>query len=52
MTSDTLPDFQSIRDWDNRHFLHPWEGMADIGENDRTFAQGGQGIYVTNASGD
>ncbi len=45
-------EFQSVRDWDNNHFLHPWEGLADIGENDRTFVQGGEGIYVTNESGD
>jgi adenosylmethionine-8-amino-7-oxononanoate aminotransferase len=45
-------DFQSIRHWDNQHFLHPWEGMADIGENQRTFAESGQGIYVTNEAGE
>ena len=49
---DMKSDFQTVRDWDNSHFLHPWEGMADVGENDRTFAQSGQGIYVTNESGD
>jgi adenosylmethionine-8-amino-7-oxononanoate aminotransferase len=51
MKPETAGNFQSLRDWDNKHFLHPWEGMADIGENDRTFAQSGQGIYVTNESG-
>ena len=44
-------DFDEIRDWDNAHFLHPWEGMAALGENDRTFAEGGQGIEVAAEDG-
>ena len=32
-------DFSEMRDWDNRHVVHPWEGMADIGDNDRTFVE-------------
>ena len=45
-------DFQTVRDWDNGNFVHPWEGMADIGQNDRTFTEGGEGIYVTTESGE
>ncbi len=44
-------DFSTIRDWDNRHVVHPWEGMADIGHNTRTFAEGAEGIYVTTETG-
>ena len=29
MTRDN--DFTNIRDWDNQHFLHPWEGMGNLG---------------------
>lgn len=45
-------DFQTVRDWDNEHFVHPWEGMADIGKNDRTFTEGGDGIYVVTETGE
>ncbi len=44
-------DFASIRKWDNEHVVHPWEGMASIGENDRTFAESADGIYVTTETG-
>ncbi|MBB4201012.1 aspartate aminotransferase family protein [Rhodoblastus sphagnicola] len=49
MATDTTQ--QSLSDWDNRHFLHPWEGMEDLGKNSRTFITGGQGIYVTTTDG-
>lgn len=44
-------DFDEIRAWDSTHFLHPWEGMADFGETERTFAESGGGIYVTTEDG-
>ena len=37
--------------WDNAHFVHPWEGMSDLGQNQRTMIEGSQGIYVTDAEG-
>lgn len=45
-------DFQTVRDWDNRNFVHPWEGMEFIGKNERTFTEGGEGIYVTTETGE
>lgn len=45
-------DFQSVRDWDNQNFVHPWEGMGFIGNNERTFTEGGEGIYVTTETGE
>ena len=44
-------DFSEMRDWDNRHVVHPWEGMADIGQNDRTFVEDAAGIHVTTETG-
>ncbi|KUJ80554.1 hypothetical protein AVO45_05770 [Ruegeria marisrubri] len=43
--------FQSVREWDNANFLHPWEGMETLGQNDRTFTESGEGIYVTTETG-
>ncbi len=40
------------RIWDNDHFMHPWEGMDDLGQNDRAFIEASDGVYVTNDSGD
>lgn len=40
------------KQWDNDHFLHPWEGMATLGENDRTIVEGASGIYVVNEKGE
>lgn len=45
-------DFDAIRNWDTDHFLHPWEGMEDPGGYERTFVEGGEGIYVTSESGE
>ncbi len=45
-------DFQTVRNWDNGNFVHPWEGMADIGKNERTFTEGGDGIYVVTETGE
>ncbi|WP_170362048.1 aminotransferase [Ruegeria arenilitoris] len=44
-------DFQSVRDWDNEHFLHPWEGMSFLGQNERTFAESGQGVHIVTEDG-
>lgn len=38
-------------DWDNAHFLHPWEGMGELGRNQRTVVQGGSGIHIVDAEG-
>ena len=44
-------DFSAARDWDNDHFMHPWEGMETLGRNARTFAEGGEGVYITTETG-
>ncbi len=44
-------EFSHIRQMDNDHFLHPWEGMANHGANQRTFAETASGIYVTTETG-
>lgn len=38
--------------WDNEHFFHPWEGMETLGQNDRAYIEGGEGIYVRNDRGE
>ncbi len=38
--------------WDNDHFMHPWEGMAALRRNDRTFVEEASGIHVLNSQGD
>ncbi|RBW52528.1 aminotransferase [Ruegeria sp. A3M17] len=45
-------DNSNAKHWDNDHFLHPWEGMATLGENDRTFIEGANGIHVMNEKGE
>ncbi len=45
-------DNTDVRNWDNDHFMHPWEGMDDLGQNERAFIEGSDGIYVTNDAGD
>lgn len=41
---------ETIRDWDNAHFLHPWESIGP--ENaDRVIAAGGEGIHIVDAEG-
>ena len=45
-------DNSDARQWDNDHFLHPWEGMEALGRNDRTSVEGGSGIYVVNDRGE
>lgn len=44
-------DNTDVKNWDNDHFMHPWEGMDALGENDRAFIEGSEGIYVTNEEG-
>ncbi|MEM9580166.1 MAG: aminotransferase [Pseudomonadota bacterium] len=45
-------DNTSLNNWDNDHFMHPWEGMDDLGQNDRAFVEASDGIYVTNDKGE
>ncbi|WP_281973935.1 aminotransferase [Ruegeria faecimaris] len=45
-------DNSNVKHWDNDHFLHPWEGMATLGKNDRTFIEGASGIHVMNEKGE
>ena len=35
-----------IRDWDNRHHLHPWDAMWSFGSADRTVTVRGEGIHL------
>ncbi|GAA6194368.1 aminotransferase [Phaeobacter sp. NW0010-22] len=44
-------DNTNSKNWDNDHFMHPWEGMDDIGQNDRAFIEASDGVYVTNDAG-
>ena len=44
-------DPQTATLWDNDHFMHPWEGMAEIGHNARSQIDSAGGIYVTDTSG-
>ena len=44
-------DNSAVKQWDNDHFLHPWEGMEALGQNDRTFVEDAQGIYLVNEEG-
>ena len=46
-----INDIQKARGWDNANFIHPWEGMDTIGQNERTFVEGAEGIYVTDEQG-
>jgi putrescine aminotransferase len=45
-------DNTSNKNWDNDHFMHPWEGMDDLGKNKRAFIEASDGVYVTNDTGD
>lgn len=44
-------NFDPTRDWDNAHFMHPWESMADHGHVARTITEGSTGIFVTDNNG-
>ena len=41
----------SAHSWDNRHFVHPWEGFGSIGQNRRLVAQAASGIMVRDETG-
>ena len=41
----------TIRDYDNRHFLHPWEMMSSLGAANRTISTHAEGIYVYDETG-
>lgn len=45
-------DNSNAKNWDNDHFMHPWEGMDDLGQNDRAFLEASNGVYVTNDAGE
>lgn len=45
-------DNTNVKNWDNDHFMHPWEGMDELGQNERTFVESSDGIYVTNEAGE
>lgn len=51
MKNSNYSNAKAIRDWDNQNFVHPWEGMEHLGNNDRTFAEHADGIYVTSDTG-
>ena len=42
---------RETRDRDNKHFIHPWEDMGYLGENERTVAVSGEGIYLIDSDG-
>ncbi len=44
--------FETIREWDRKYFMHPWEGMEDLGKTDRMFAESADGIHVTTSTGE
>ncbi|HSH43665.1 MAG TPA: aminotransferase [Arenicellales bacterium] len=43
-------DTSVLRSGDN-HFVHPWEALADYGDNKRTVITGGEGIYIKDSEG-
>jgi adenosylmethionine-8-amino-7-oxononanoate aminotransferase len=45
-------DNTNAKNWDNDHFMHPWEGMDVLGNNNRAFIEDSKGVYVTNYQGD
>jgi adenosylmethionine-8-amino-7-oxononanoate aminotransferase len=49
--SEVLADLETIRDYDNRYYLHPWEALDAIGSQNRTIAGSAEGIYVTDEAG-
>ena len=40
----------AIREWDNQHFMHPWESMGG-GDPNRVIAAEGQGIHIYDPQG-
>jgi len=45
------PETLAIQEQDNSHFMHPWEDMGYLGDNERTVASRGEGIYVYDSDG-
>ena len=43
--------FEDIVALDQRHFVHPWEGMESAGEYRRTFAEKAKGIHLYDEAG-
>lgn len=43
--------FNTLTQYDNAHFIHPWESMGQLGDQQRTFSHKAQGIYVTDEQG-
>lgn len=41
----------TIRDYDNRHFLHPWEMMSNLGGANRTISTRAEGIHIYDETG-
>ena len=44
-------DFKEIIKLDQENFVHPWEGLAELGKTRRTFAEHAEGIYVWDEEG-
>ena len=51
MTSGLSNSAATIRDYDNRHYLHPWDAMWLRGQADRTISARAEGIYVYDSTG-
>ncbi len=41
----------TIRDYDNTHYMHPWEVVASMGKADRTISASAEGIYIYDGEG-
>lgn len=41
----------TIRDYDNKHYMHPWEVVAEMGDADRTISASAEGIYIRDEAG-
>ncbi|MEE8227068.1 MAG: aminotransferase class III-fold pyridoxal phosphate-dependent enzyme, partial [Kiloniellales bacterium] len=50
MTLPNRPTTEELQEKDNR-FLHPWEAMNQLGHNQRTIIERGEGIYVYDSDG-
>jgi len=48
--SNTVVSAEAVRQWDNAHVVHPWEGLGTEAP-DRPLAAGGEGIYLVDAQG-
>ena len=51
MNSGLSNSAATIRDYDNRHYLHPWDAMWLRGQADRTISARAEGIYVYDSTG-